>query len=113
MTGWRIGWAQSSEATIKTMTKAVEFMTSNPATMVQQAGLIALRDGEPYIRELRAHYSQRRAQASAISWFLFASETYYRRFRGHQEPSKGKGVRLYFKPLWEEDLLATESPSWG
>jgi aspartate aminotransferase len=65
MTGWRLGWAQSSERTIKTMYKAVEFMTSNPAAMVQQAGITALRDGEPYIAELRAHYAARRAQVKA------------------------------------------------
>jgi aspartate aminotransferase len=29
MTGWRLGWAQSTERTIKTMYKAVEFMSSN------------------------------------------------------------------------------------
>jgi aspartate/methionine/tyrosine aminotransferase len=62
MTGWRLGWAQTSEATIKTMYKAVEFMTSNPAAMIQQAGIVALRDGEPYIKELRALYAQRRDQ---------------------------------------------------
>jgi len=62
MTGWRLGWAQTSEATIKTMYKAVEFMTSNPAAMVQQAGIVALRDGEPYVAELRAQYGQRRDQ---------------------------------------------------
>jgi aspartate/methionine/tyrosine aminotransferase len=62
MTGWRLGWAQTSEHTIKTMYKAVEFMTSNPAAMVQQAGIVALRDGEPYIAELRAQYAQRRDQ---------------------------------------------------
>ena len=38
MTGWRLGWAQTSARTIKTMYKAVEFMTSNPTAMVQQAG---------------------------------------------------------------------------
>ena len=65
MTGWRLGWAQSGERTIKTMYKAVEFMTSNPAAMVQQAGIVALRDGEPYIAELRAHYAQRRTQVIA------------------------------------------------
>ncbi len=65
MTGWRLGWAQSSEATIKTMYKAVEFMTSNATAMVQQAGIVALRDGEPYIAELRAHYARRRAQVMA------------------------------------------------
>ncbi|HEX6164840.1 MAG TPA: aminotransferase class I/II-fold pyridoxal phosphate-dependent enzyme [Vicinamibacterales bacterium] len=62
MTGWRLGWAQTSERTIKAMYKAVEFMTSNPAAMVQQAGIAALRDGEPYIEELRKHYRQRRDQ---------------------------------------------------
>ena len=58
MTGWRLGWAQSSEAAIKTMYKAVEFMTSNATAMVQQAGIVALRDGEPYVAELRAHYAR-------------------------------------------------------
>jgi aspartate/methionine/tyrosine aminotransferase len=62
MTGWRLGWAQSSERTIKTMTKAAEFITSNPAAMIQHAGIVALRDGEPYISQLRDHYTQRRAQ---------------------------------------------------
>jgi len=65
MTGWRLGWAQAGEATIKTMYRAVEFMTSNAAAMVQQAGIVALRDGEPYIRELRSHYTARRAQVTA------------------------------------------------
>lgn len=61
MTGWRLGWAQGSEATIKTMYQAVEFMTSNAPAMVQQAGIVALRDGEPHIRALRAHYAARRS----------------------------------------------------
>ncbi len=65
MTGWRLGWAQGSEATIKTIYRAVEFMTSNASAMVQQAGIVALRDGEPSIRELRAHYTQRRADVMA------------------------------------------------
>lgn len=62
MTGWRLGWAQSSETTIKSMYKAVEFMTSNPTATVQQAGIVALRDGEPYVRELREQYAARREQ---------------------------------------------------
>jgi aspartate aminotransferase len=62
MTGWRLGWAQASEEVIRAMYKAAEFITSNPAAMVQQAGLVALRDGEPYLRDLRSHYQQRRRQ---------------------------------------------------
>jgi aspartate/methionine/tyrosine aminotransferase len=64
MTGWRLGWAQSSERTIALMASAAEFMTSNAAAMVQQAGIVALRDGESYVGELRAHYAARRAQVS-------------------------------------------------
>jgi aspartate aminotransferase len=63
MTGWRLGWAQGSERTIRLMYKAAEFMTSNPAAMVQQAGIVALRDGESYVGELRDHYARRRRQA--------------------------------------------------
>jgi len=62
MTGWRLGWAQASAATIKAIYKAVEFMTSNPTAMVQQAGIVALRDGEPHIAQLREHYRARRNQ---------------------------------------------------
>jgi aspartate aminotransferase len=62
MTGWRLGWAQGSERMMRLMYAAAEFITSNPAAMVQQAGIVALRDGEPYIEELRAHYTARRQQ---------------------------------------------------
>ena len=64
MTGWRLGWAQASETMIKHLYKAAEFITSNPTAFVQQAGIVALRDGEPYVRDLREHYRQRRAQVS-------------------------------------------------
>jgi aspartate aminotransferase len=62
MTGWRLGWAQSSERTIRLMYKAAEFMSSNAATMAQQAGIAALRNGESYVDALRTEYAGRRAQ---------------------------------------------------
>jgi aspartate aminotransferase len=62
MTGWRLGWAQTSERTITAIYRAVEFITSNPTAMVQRAGIVALRDGEPCIAELRGHYAKQRAQ---------------------------------------------------
>jgi aspartate/methionine/tyrosine aminotransferase len=65
MTGWRLGWAQGGENTITAMYRAVEFMTSNPTAMVQHAGIVALRDGESHISELRRHYAARRAQVIA------------------------------------------------
>jgi aspartate aminotransferase len=62
MTGWRLGWAQSSERVIREMYKAAEFITSNATAAVQQAGIVALRDGEPHVRELQATYARRKAQ---------------------------------------------------
>jgi len=61
MTGWRLGWAQSSESVIRQLYKAAEFITSNPTAVVQQAGIVALRDGEPFVTDLRARYASRRA----------------------------------------------------
>jgi aspartate aminotransferase len=60
MTGWRLGWAIGNERVIGLMTKAAEFITSNPAAMTQQATIVALRDGEPYVRQLRKEYAERR-----------------------------------------------------
>ena len=62
MTGWRLGWVQSSEAVVGQMCKAAEFITSNATAIVQQAGIVALRDGEPYVRELQVQYAERRTQ---------------------------------------------------
>lgn len=62
MTGWRLGWALGSERIIALMSAAAEFVTSNPPSMVQQAAIVALRDGESYVHDLRAHYAKRRVQ---------------------------------------------------
>jgi aspartate/methionine/tyrosine aminotransferase len=62
MTGWRLGWAQSSASTVRAMATGIEFMTSNASAPVQQAGIVALRDGEPWIAELRSHLAARRRQ---------------------------------------------------
>jgi aspartate aminotransferase len=60
MTGWRLGYALTSERMAKLMAKLQEFVVSNPASMVQRAGIVALRDGEPYIEEIREKYLRQR-----------------------------------------------------
>jgi aspartate/methionine/tyrosine aminotransferase len=60
MTGWRLGWAIGNEHLIGLMTKAAEFITSNPPAPTQQATIVALRDGEPYVRKIRQEYAARR-----------------------------------------------------
>jgi aspartate/methionine/tyrosine aminotransferase len=62
MTGWRLGWAQSSAGVIRAMTSGVEFMTSNASAPVQRAGIAALQDGEACVAEFRSHFAARRAQ---------------------------------------------------
>ena len=64
MTGWRLGWAQASERVIRVLHKAAEFITSNPSAMVQQAGIVALREGEAYVTNLREHYARRGGQVA-------------------------------------------------
>jgi aspartate/methionine/tyrosine aminotransferase len=63
MTGWRLGYALVNETLAKLMTKLGEFIISNPTAMVQRAGIVALRDGEPYIAEIREKYARQRQVA--------------------------------------------------
>ncbi len=60
MTGWRLGWAIGNEKLIGLMTKAAEFITSNPPAPTQQATIVALRDGEAYVRQIQQEYRARR-----------------------------------------------------
>lgn len=63
MTGWRLGYALTNEKLAALMTKLGEFIISNPPSMVQRAGIVALRDGEPYVKEIREKYTRQRQVA--------------------------------------------------
>ena len=60
MTGWRLGYGLGSERLVGLMTTAAEFMTSSAPAMVQEAGVVALEQGDSYVAELRELYSGRR-----------------------------------------------------
>jgi aspartate/methionine/tyrosine aminotransferase len=62
MTGWRLGWVQASERTVRAMASGAEFITSNATSIAQRAGITALRDGDEYVARLRDHLTQRRDQ---------------------------------------------------
>jgi aspartate/methionine/tyrosine aminotransferase len=64
MTGWRLGWALSSEPVISMLAKVEEFMTSSTPAMIQRAAMVALREGEPYVAEVRARYARHRQLVS-------------------------------------------------
>ncbi len=51
MTGWRLGWLIAPKAFIAQIGKVIEFNTSCAPTFVQQAGLVAVRDGEALVNQ--------------------------------------------------------------
>jgi len=49
MTGWRLGWLVAPRSFIAQIGKVIEFNTSCAPTFVQQAGIVAVRDGESLV----------------------------------------------------------------
>jgi aspartate aminotransferase len=54
MTGWRLGWMAMPPDLLPLMEKLVEFNTSGSPTFLQYAGIVAIRDGEPFIASFAA-----------------------------------------------------------
>jgi aspartate/methionine/tyrosine aminotransferase len=54
MTGWRLGWLVAPKSFIAQIGKVIEFNTSCAPTFVQQAGIVAVRDGEPLVAQTLA-----------------------------------------------------------
>ena len=49
MTGWRLGWMTMPPDLLPVIEKLVEFNTSGSPTFLQHAGIVAIREGEPFI----------------------------------------------------------------
>jgi aspartate/methionine/tyrosine aminotransferase len=60
MTGWRLGWLIAPRRFITDFGKLVEFNTSCAPPFIQRAGIAAIRDGEPLIRETVARLQRSR-----------------------------------------------------
>jgi aspartate aminotransferase len=60
MTGWRLGYAAGPEMLIKTMRKLQSQSTSNPASIVQWAGVEALNGPQDFIARHNAIFVERR-----------------------------------------------------
>jgi aspartate/methionine/tyrosine aminotransferase len=52
MTGWRLGWIVAPTALMDDLGKLVEYNTSCAPAFVQQAGIAAVEQGEPFTRQL-------------------------------------------------------------
>ncbi|MGF1627254.1 MAG: pyridoxal phosphate-dependent aminotransferase [Alphaproteobacteria bacterium] len=53
MTGWRLGWTVAPALLEPILAMLTEFNIAGPSGFVQQAGIAALRDGEPFVAEQR------------------------------------------------------------
>ncbi|MDA0229361.1 MAG: pyridoxal phosphate-dependent aminotransferase [Proteobacteria bacterium] len=60
MTGWRLGWITAPPDLLLTLAKLTEYNIAGPATFVQHAGIVALRDGEAHVARSRAAFEERR-----------------------------------------------------
>ncbi|WP_417845082.1 pyridoxal phosphate-dependent aminotransferase [Thalassospira sp.] len=60
MTGWRLGWITAPAAITGELEKLMEFNVSCPAGFIQQAGIVALRDGEDFVVSSRNRYARSR-----------------------------------------------------
>lgn len=50
MTGWRLGWMVLPSALTDDLSKLIEYNTSCAPSFVQEAGVVAVRDGTPFIQ---------------------------------------------------------------
>lgn len=60
MTGWRLGWLVVPPSLSPDLAKLVEFNTSCAPGFVQQAAVVATRQGEPIVREFVTELGRRR-----------------------------------------------------
>jgi aminotransferase len=60
MTGWRVGYVAAPAELLGTMRKVHQYTIMSAPTVGQHVALAALRDGEPFVREMVAEYDLRR-----------------------------------------------------
>lgn len=60
MTGWRLGWLTHAPQLGEIFAKLNEFNLASPTTFVQHAGVVAVKDGEPFVRDMVARYRRNR-----------------------------------------------------
>jgi aspartate/methionine/tyrosine aminotransferase len=60
MTGWRIGWMVMPARLTATVDKLIEFNTSGAQPFLQRACVVAIQQGEPFLKELVQRYAAAR-----------------------------------------------------
>ena len=60
MTGWRIGWAAGPAEIMEMMRRVHQYTIMCAPTVAQYAALVAIKEGEPFVEEMRREYDRRR-----------------------------------------------------
>ncbi len=60
MTGWRIGWAAGPAEIMEMMRRVHQYTIMCAPTPSQYAALVAIKEGEPFVEEMRQEYDRRR-----------------------------------------------------
>ena len=60
MTGWRLGWLTAPPSMGEVFEKLNEYNISGPTTFVQHAAIVAIRDGEDFVKQTVEGYRQGR-----------------------------------------------------
>jgi aspartate aminotransferase len=60
MTGWRLGWITLPSELGPTLEMLTEYNIAGPAGFIQRAGVVAVQEGEPFVRELVTRYGAAR-----------------------------------------------------
>lgn len=63
MTGWRLGYAAAPVELIQGLVRVHQYVNTCASSFVQEAGITALREGEPYVQEMVKEYEKRRNYA--------------------------------------------------
>lgn len=58
MTGWRLGWLVHPPSLGPILAMQTQYTTSGVTTFLQHAGVAAIRQGEPFVAEMRAYCEQ-------------------------------------------------------
>ncbi len=60
MTGWRIGYACGPSDLIQGLVRIHQYTIMSAPTTAQDAALVALKEGDPHVEEMRVEYDRRR-----------------------------------------------------
>ena len=60
MTGWRVGYCYGAKEAISEMIKLQEFVVSHPSSISQRAAMVALREGEEFVKDMVGRYRRQR-----------------------------------------------------